>query len=115
MKLLLLIGALYSLPAVSISVYPHFSGSPATVRITVLVPRHLENRRLCFGYSGNEDRRSCLDLDGFTARRSWTVYFDIRSPGEYQAEAVLTRMTDGKETYFRQQAPFRVIGFEAEP
>jgi hypothetical protein len=114
MKLLLLIGALYALPHVSISVYPSVGMSPFTVRITVLVPRHLDNRHLCFGYSGNEDKVSCMDLAGMEARRSWTVYWSLRTPGEYQAEAVLTRMEAGRTQTYRQSQPFRVLGFELE-
>ena len=111
----LFVAALYSLNPVTVSVYPSVSMSPATYRITVLVPRHFDNRRICFGYSGNEGRTSCVDLEGWTSRRSWTVYYDIRTAGEYQAEAVLTRITEGREQIHRSQQPFRVVGIEAEP
>jgi len=115
MKFLLFVAALYTLNPVTISIYPPASMAPATVRITVLVPRHLDNREVCYGFSGPEDKKSCLTLDGWQARRTWTVYWPIRTAGEYLAEATLTRVTEGKTQTYRQQAPFRVVGFEMEP
>jgi len=112
MKFLLFVAALYTLNPVTISIYPPASMAPATVRITVLVPRHLDNREVCYGFSGPEDKKSCLTLDGWQARRTWTVYWPIRTAGEYLAEATLTRVTEGKTQTYRQPAAFRVLGFE---
>jgi hypothetical protein len=111
----LFIAALYTLTPVTLTVHPRVGMAPSTFRVTVIVPRHFDNRRICFGYSGNEDRKSCLDLEGWTSRRTWTVYYDIRTAGEYVAEAILTRVTDGREETFQQSQPFRVVGFEVEP
>jgi hypothetical protein len=108
----LLIFALYSLNPVTISVYPHFAMQPATFRITVLVPRHVDNRKLCYAVTGPEEKRSCLSLDGWQARRTWTVYWELRTAGEYEATATLTRMVDGREQRHVQAQPFRVIGIE---
>lgn len=108
----LFVAALYTLHPTTISVYPAVAMAPATFRITVLVPRHLENRQICFGVDGPELKRSCVQLDGFNARRSWTVYWELRGSGEYMASAVLTRMTDGREKTFRNEQPFRVLGME---
>jgi hypothetical protein len=109
----LFVDALYAnIAPVSISLAPPFSLAPATFRITVIVPRHPENRRICFGVSGPEDKKSCMDLPGFEARRSWTVYWSLRTAGEYQAEAVLTRIEQGKEQRYRDVRSFRVIGME---
>ena len=109
---LLLVFALYSLNPITVSVYPAFAMAPATFRITVLVPRHLENRKLCLSYDGGEMRRSCHDLQGFNSRRSWTVYWGVRTAGEYSASAELTRMENGKERIYRTAQAFRVIGME---
>jgi hypothetical protein len=112
MKLLLLIGALYALPPVTISVYPSISMVPATVRLTVLAPRHVDNRRICLSYDGGEMRRSCEDLQGIGSRRSWTFYWDVRTAGEYIATAKLTRMESGREHIYTSNQSFRVIGIE---
>jgi hypothetical protein len=109
----LLIAALYaSVPAVTISIAPPFSLAPATFRITVIVPRHPDNRKICFSVEGPEMKRSCEDLPGFEARRTWTVYWSLRTAGEYQAEAELTRMESGKAQHYRDVRSFRVLGME---
>lgn len=108
----LFIAALFTLNPVTLSVYPAFALQPATFRITVLAPRHAANRRLCFGYDGPELKQSCLDLDGANDRRVWTVYWDLRTGGEYEAVALLTRVQDGQTKQYRDARPFRVIGIE---
>lgn len=109
---LLLIFALFTLNPVTISVYPHFSLPPATFRITVLVPRDATNRRICWKVDGPELRSSCLDLAGTDARKAWQVFWDLRTPGEYEAVATLTRMVEGREKVFTDRQPFRVLGME---
>jgi hypothetical protein len=109
---LLLVFALFTLNPITISVYPQFAMTPATFRITVLVPRHAENRNLCFGVSGPEDKKSCLSLDGEQARRTWTVYWTLRGSGEYEAVADLTRNEAGQIRHYVERQPFRVIGYE---
>ena len=109
---LLLIFALWSLNPVTVSVYPHFAMRPATFRITVLVPRHEQNRRLCYETTGPEDKRSCFSINGADDRRAWTVYWEIRTAGEYTASAILTRSEQGREKTYRDDQPFRVIGME---
>lgn len=108
----LFVAALYTLNPVTISIYPQFAMSPATFRITVMVPRHLENRQICYSVDGPEFKKSCVSLDGWQARRTWTVFWDLRTGGEYEAVAVLTRITEGRTEQFRSQQPFRVIGIE---
>lgn len=112
MDSLLLIFALYSLNPVTLSVYPAFAMQPATFRITVLVPRHVENRRLCYDVTGPEDKRSCFSINGAEDRRVWTVYWNLRTAGDYTASAILTRMEDGRERIYREERPFRVLGME---
>jgi hypothetical protein len=109
----LLVGALYAVPSpVTISVFPHVSMVPATVRLTVLAPRHVDNRRICWSVDGSEFKKSCLDLPGFDSRRVWTVYWPIRSPGAYEAVAVLTRNELGKDKIYTSRQSFQVIGSE---
>lgn len=111
MKLLLLIGALYVNP-VTISVYPAVGLPPATFRITVLVPRHAANRRLCYQTDGPELKRSCIDLAGEDARRVFTVYWELRTSGEYEASATLTRNVEGRNQVHVSRQAFRVLGLE---
>lgn len=106
----LFVAALYTLHPVTISVYPHFAMSPATFRITVLVPRHPQSRRICFGVDGPELKKSCEDLAGWESRKSWTVYWSLRSPGDYEATAILTRNEQGRDKQYRSVQPFRVLG-----
>lgn len=106
------IAALYTLNPLTISVYPPVSMAPATIRITVMVPRHVANRWLCFGVDGPELKRSCLELDGEASRKVWTVYWAFRSVGTYEASAVLTRLVDGRVTHVADRQPFQVIGPE---
>jgi hypothetical protein len=109
------IAALYALPApVTVSVYPTFGMPPAMFRITVLAPRHAENRLLCFAADGPELRRSCQTLHGEASQRVWTVYWTVRTPGAYVAEAILTRMEDGRARIYVSREPFRVVG-DVEP
>lgn len=108
----LLIFALYSLNPVTVSIYPRFAMSPATFRLTVLVPRHAENRRACWQVDGPELKASCVQLDGLEARRSFTVYWDLRTAGDYTASAILTRMEQGREKTYRDDQPFKVLGME---
>lgn len=110
----LFVAALYALSPISIQVYPPFSMAPATFRILVIVPRDASNRNLCYSYGTNDviDRRSCLSMDGENAKRAYTTYWNIRTPGEYTATAVLTRMENGKEKVYSDRAPLRVIGPE---
>jgi hypothetical protein len=107
---LLLIFALYTLNPITISVYPAFAMQPATFRITVMVPRHFENRHLCYGVTGPEDKKSCLSLDSWQSRRTWTVYWSLRTAGEYEAIATVTRRDAGRERSYIARQPFRVIG-----
>lgn len=108
----LFIAAFYVLNPVTVSLYPPFAMSPATFRITVMVPRHAQNRQLCYAIDGPEMKKSCIQLDGESSQKVWTVYWDLRTAGEYEASAVLTRMTDGRERTYRDSHPFRVLGYE---
>lgn len=111
--LFVFIAALYSLNPVTISVYPPVAThTAATFRITTMVPRHFDNRNVCFGVDGPELKRSCFTLDGWQSRRTWTVYWTLESAGEYLASADLTRIEGGKEKHYASSQPFRVIGFE---
>lgn len=109
---LLFVAALYFLNPLTLSVYPQLSGSPATFRFLVIVPRDATNRHLCYGYSrdGLDDRKSCLSLDGAKAKRAYWTYWHIRTAGEYTATAILTRMEDGREKTYASHQPFRVVG-----
>ncbi len=111
----LFVAALYSLNPVTLSIHPPASMAPATFRITVLVPRHLDNRKICYGVDGPELKNSCFTLDGWQARRTWTVYWSLRVAGEYEATADLLRIEGGKEKHYVQRQAFRVVGFEPEP
>lgn len=114
--LLLTIGAMFTLNPLTLSLYPPVSMAPATVRITVLAPRNPGNRLLCWQVDGPEFRKSCRSLDGENAPRVWSVYWNLRTSGEYVAEAVLTRVTEGKTQTYRETQPFRVVGgFDTEP
>lgn len=113
----LFVAALYSaaLNPVMLTVYPPFSLPPATFRITVLAPRHADNRNLCLSIADADDdrnylRRSCQSMAGELERKVRTVYWDLRSPGEYVAVADLTRMEDGREKHYVSRQPFRVLG-----
>ena len=107
----LLIFALFTIPDVSLSVSPSFAQSPATFRFLVLVPRHPDNRRICVSFDGPEMRLHCEDLDGDKARRSLTTYWSLRTAGEYEAVAVLTRIEQGREKAYMETRAFRVFGF----
>lgn len=108
----LLIFALFTLNPVTISVYPQFAMTPATFRVTVLVPRHVENRLMCYSVDGPELRRSCISLDGEHSQRVWTSYWELRTSGDYVANAELTRVHLGKTERHTDRQPFRVIGGE---
>lgn len=113
----LFVAALYTLNPVTLTVYPPFGLPPATFRITVLTPRHADNRNLCISFADVDDdrapiRRSCQSMAGDLERRVRTVYWDVRSAGEYVAVADLTRMEQGRETHYVQRQPFRVLGVE---
>jgi hypothetical protein len=108
----LFIAALYLYSPLTLNVYPTVSAAPATFRFLIIVPRDKSNREICFGYSGNEDRKSCTTLDGENSRRVYTTYWNIRAAGEYTATAELTRMEDGQRKRVTQSQPFRVIGPE---
>lgn len=108
----LLIFALYAVTPVSLTVFPQFGMAPATFRFLVIVPRDEQNRQICFGYSGAEDRRSCTTMDGANASRVYTTYWHIRTTGDYVADATLLRMEHGREKTYRETQPFRVIGPE---
>lgn len=114
---LLFVAALYFLNPLTLSVYPQLSGSPATFRFLVIVPRDASNRGLCYSYEldGLAARKSCTTLDGTNARRVYTSYWDVRVPGEYVARAELTRMVDGRAKIVSASQPFRVIGAGMEP
>ena len=111
----LFVAALFSLNPITLTIYPAFAMRPATFRITVLVPRHEQNRRVCWQVDGPELKRSCLSINGAEDRKSWTVYWELRTAGEYLASAILTRSEDGRERIYREDRPFRVIGMELEP
>ena len=116
---LLIVWAMFAVNAITLSVYPPVSTVPATVRMTVWTPRDAANRSVCVSYhlQAVPDlpiRRSCQPLDGANDRRVRTVYWDVREAGTFDAEAVLTRMEDGKATTYRSAQPFRVIGPEWE-
>ena len=106
----LFVAALFFVQPVSLRVYPAFAMAPATFRFLVLVPRDTRNRQLCYGYSGNEDRKSCVQLDGDQARRTYTAYWSLRTAGEYQAMAIVTRNEGGAIKSYVETQPFRVIG-----
>ncbi len=111
----LFVAALYTLNPVTLSLYPKFAMAPATFRITVMAPRNAANRLVCFQVDGPELRKSCMSLDGENSQRVWSVYWELRTSGEYVAEATLTRMEDGKTKTYVDRQPFRVIGMDAEP
>ena len=116
MKWFLFVAALYALPGpLTLTIYPYFSNSPATFRVTVMAPRHAGNRLVCWSVDGPEFRKSCHSLDGENAQKVWTVYWSLRTAGDYVAEAVLTRVEDGQTRTYKDSHPFRVIGFELEP
>ena len=107
----LFIAALFTLNPVTVDVYPPFGMAPASFRIRVMAPRHAANRAICYGVEGPELKRSCFTLEGAQAQRIWTVFWELRAPGEYEASATLTRIEDGREKYYRARRPFQVIGF----
>jgi hypothetical protein len=55
-------------------------------------------------------RDSCQTMDGAQGSRVRTVYWPIRSPGAYEALAVLTRIEDGRERTYRSVQGFEVLG-----
>lgn len=104
--------AALTLNPVTLSLYPQLAHAPATFRLTVMVPRHAENRQICYSVDGPELKRSCLTLNGAEDRRVWTVYWSLRTAGEYEAVATLTRIEAGRERLYVDRRPFRVIGME---
>ena len=109
----LFIAALFFVPnPVTLDVYPPVAMAPATFRFRVIAPRHIDNRVICWGYDGPQLKRSCLTLDGQYDRRVWTVYWDLRVGGEYEASAMLTRVEDGRVKRYSDARYFRVIGLE---
>lgn len=100
----------FIVPPLAIDVYPLFAMRPATFRVRVSAIPHEDNRSLCWWYDGPEYKRSCLSLDGTMSARTYTRYWDIRSPGVYHAEADLLRIGFGKERHFRAIQDFTVLG-----
>lgn len=111
----LFVAALYWLSPVTLSVYPPFGMAPASFRALVMVPRDKGNRKICYGFDGPEYKQSCVQLDGDQARRVYTAYWNIRTAGEYEASAVVTRIENGKEKTYTDTRPFRVLGMGEPP
>jgi hypothetical protein len=114
----LFVAALFALHPVTVSVYPTVSlAQHATFRLTVMAPRHEDNRELCLGYRHPGplepwQRRSCQSMDGIHATRTRTVYWDVRMSGEFEAVADLKRIEAGREKHYIDSRPFRVVGIE---
>lgn len=92
---------------VRISVYPQ-AAFPSTFRILIRTAQHPDNRQLCFELQPL--RKSCHAVDGEHEPRSWTIFYEIRSPGNYTATADLLRVEGGREKHYLASSNFQVLG-----
>ena len=120
----LFIAAMYAFwSPVAVRVYPQAMLAPGAVRVTAIIERHADNRKLVL--KAVQDRTfdirvSTFSLDGAQSQRVFTptnkcICWDGLPAGEYELVATLTRMVEGKAQTFTDQRNFRVIGMESEP
>lgn len=87
------LGAVESLPPISITLRPVFSFAPSTIHVTVRIPRQPENRAYCVWItSANYTTSSCRDLEGSRAPVTREVEFKSVPAGAYQAQASIYRL-----------------------
>lgn len=90
----------------SVKVYPQVSLPPATVRITVTIPKDPDNRyrAIVWADADGELGRSEKSLDGDHEAVTFQFLLDHLGPGEYQVVVVVTKR-DGSQ----QRAETRFI------
>jgi hypothetical protein len=77
-------------PALRLTVSPHFSNSPAHVRVQVIVERAAENRALRLTIDSPEYfRSSSIELNGDSAQRVHVAEFRSIPAGAHEVRAVL--------------------------
>ncbi len=99
---------------ITLRVYPLVSFAPASIRLTILVPHHPDNRSVCVSLEGDSgfSRSSCYTHEAGGRVMTLINYPDLPA-GAYSAVAEVFRAKDGKSTSHRSVVVnFRVIGFE---
>lgn len=95
------------LQEVKVSVVPRLSLAPATVRASIIVPRHPDNRLLIIVLADElEISRSEIPLNGDNEQPQFIRLFTHLPPGSYRVTAVLIR----GDKDFRSFADFEVGG-----
>lgn len=98
-------------PAITLSLSHSVSPQPASFRARVQIQPHPDNRWWCVVFDGPEYKRSCRELEGVGSPRTFTVWFNNLSGGEYAAVAELYRVTEGEPKTIRSAlVRFQVIG-----
>lgn len=97
---------------VALSVFPRVDlRVPGQIRARLTVPRHPDNRAVCWAYDGPEYRSLCWTVDGRSPRTE-TVWWYLRHAGGYEALASVTRMEEGRSRQYVVRTSFQ-IGPEA--
>jgi hypothetical protein len=103
---------------VTLTIYPRFSQAPATVRVSILIPRDPRNRQACVTIEGeNYYRSSCWEHVGEGARYQTVIYYPDLPAGHYSGVVELVRETvkEGRTTVRTPVAEFRVLGVGESP
>ena len=98
---------------ITLTIYPHFSQAPATVRVAILIPRDPRNRQACVTIEGeNYYRSSCWEHVGEGARYQTVIDYPDLPAGHYSAIGELARETvkEGRTTVRTPVVEFRVLG-----
>ena len=100
--------AVQSPPPISLTVSPRYSFAPTTIRATIRISQHPDNRAFCVWIaSATHDTNSCRDLEGENDRITRDIVFRHPPPGDYIAQARLLRSTGW--TQLSQRVEFQVI------
>jgi hypothetical protein len=103
---------------VTLTIYPRFSQAPATVRVSILIPRDPRNRQACVTLEGeNYYRSSCWEHIGEGARYQTVIYYPDLPAGHYSAVGELARemVKEGRTTVRTPVVEFMVLGVGESP
>ena len=95
----------------AVSIFPLVSTPPGYFRVTVIVPRHEDNRRLILVFSDEYGmiKKSEMNLDKRSPLQ-YVRYLTKLPSGEYTYEAIVIQSHEGKEKMLYTSMGFVVIG-----
>lgn len=95
---------------VTLTVSPAVAFAPATLRLTLLITPHPDNRAVCLEYDGGEYSRSCWDLTAESPRQT-VVRRYVGTAGEYEAVATVYRTDEhGRQSSTAAHVRFQLLG-----